>query len=115
LRSNPLNILGIVLVPAIVLAAAVLDGPARGVAVVAIGIAVLTVGLLASRARWASLQMERRESEAGYTTLPTRHQDLWQLEPRTGAVLRHPGEPFISRDEARRRSRAGTGDDFGAV
>lgn len=109
LRNPPLNNAGIVFILAVVLASAVLDGAARYVADIALGIAGLTAVLLASRARWASLQMDRRESEAGYTTRCGSHQELWQLEPRTGAVLRRPGEPLISLDEARRRGRAAAG------
>jgi hypothetical protein len=40
---------------------------------------------------------ERREVRAGYTTLMNRHQNLWQLHPRTGAALRAPGERFLER------------------
>lgn len=33
-----------------------------------------------------------REMAAGYTTVYDRHFELWQLAPRTGAVVRRPGE-----------------------
>jgi hypothetical protein len=38
-----------------------------------------------------------RETQAGYTTLYDRYYDLWQLDPKTGAVLRHPGERVVRR------------------
>lgn len=43
-----------------------------------------------------------REKEVGYTTLHGVHRDLWQLDPKTGEVLRRPGER-----EVRRRPRNG--------
>jgi hypothetical protein len=52
---------------------------------------------------WAFSAMSdamRREREAGYTTLYSVHRELWQLHPKTGEVLRRPGER-----EVRRRAR----------
>lgn len=35
-----------------------------------------------------------REAQRGYTTLDRWFRHLWQLEPGTGAVVRHPGDPL---------------------
>ena len=40
----------------------------------------------------ARIRTTRREAEAGYTTLWYRYYHLWQLDPKTGEVLRRPGE-----------------------
>ena len=34
----------------------------------------------------------RRERRAGYTTIYASYLDAWQLDPKTGEVLRRPGE-----------------------
>ncbi len=52
---------------------------------------------------WAGVELGaamRREREGGYTTLYSVYRELWQLHPKTGEVLRRPGER-----EVRRRAR----------
>ncbi len=34
------------------------------------------------------------EARRGYTTLENRYRELWQVKPRTGEVIRRPGEPY---------------------
>ena len=41
---------------------------------------------------WRMRQDARRELAAGYTTLFGRAYPYWQLDPKTGEVLRRPGE-----------------------
>jgi hypothetical protein len=38
-----------------------------------------------------------RERDAGYTSLHGRYWELWQLDPKTGEVLRRPGEREVRR------------------
>ena len=54
-------------------------------------------GLLAIWAGAGTLSAIQREREAGYTTLYGRYWDLWQLDHRTGEVLRRPGEREVRR------------------
>ena len=60
-------------------------------------------GLLAIWAGAGTLSAIDRERDAGYTTLYGRYRELWQLDHRTGEVLRRPGEREVRRrprDEA---------------
>jgi hypothetical protein len=50
---------------------------------------VLRIGAL------ASLPNEKAEVRVGYTTLPNKYANLEQLDPKTGAVLRAAGEPYL--------------------
>jgi len=52
---------------------------------------------------------ERRESEAGYTTLPRKHPELPQLDWKTGAVVRAPGAQYVSSKRPSDRSRGDAG------
>jgi hypothetical protein len=55
------------------------------------GIALIIIGILLGIAM-------RRETKAGYTTLyDGRKAHLWQLDPRTGEVIRRPGQPVLSK------------------
>ena len=62
--------------------------------------------VLGAIAIWAGVSLAgaiEREREAGYTTLYGRYRELWQLDHRTGEVLRRPGEREVRRrprDEA---------------
>ena len=57
-------------------------------------IITLVFGLLYSRRRSA-------EASAGYTLVHGFRQDLPQLNPTTGMVVRPAGEPFLTRDQRR--------------
>ena len=49
---------------------------------------------------WASIlgwHTARRERRAGYTTIYGSYLDAWQLDPKTGEVLRRPGEREVRR------------------
>jgi len=60
------------------------------------GAALIVIGVLLSLAM-------RREAKAGYTTLyDSRKTHLWQLDSRTGDVIRRPGQPVVNQ---RRRNR----------
>ena len=97
---------GIALVFAVLGAAAVFDGPPRVVVVWALAIPGIAAAILSTRAWYASMRAEKREREAGYTTeFDIAGKDLWQLDPKTGIVLRRPGEPLISRRTAQRLRR----------
>jgi len=52
-------------------------------------------------------QAQVREREAGYTTDYATSYDLWQLDWRTGEVLRRPGERELIADQLARRRRDG--------
>ena len=59
-----------------------------------VGLAIGAVGL------WASVSCQPavdREGDAGDTTLFGTYLDLWQLDHRTGEVLRRPGERQVRR------------------
>jgi hypothetical protein len=63
---------------------------------VEVALFLLVVGL-GFRAAIRQNQAERRERDAGYTTLYGTWLKLWQLDAKTGEVLRRPGEPAIRR------------------
>jgi hypothetical protein len=54
-----------------------------------IGVFVLSAGWIAGSIGESRATLRE---VAGYTTVYERHYELWQLEPRTGAVVRRPGE-----------------------
>ena len=87
-----------------VVAASFLGFEARAVLIAVLALPGMAGAVVSSQARMAELRARRREREAGYTTEFGEGRDLWQLEPRTGAVLRRPGEPLITLAEARRRA-----------
>jgi hypothetical protein len=64
----------------------------------------VVISLVLRVAAFASLPNEKAEVRAGYTTLPKKYANLEQLDPKTGAVLRAAGEPYIRRS---RRDRDG--------
>lgn len=51
--------------------------------------------MIFSGVQW--IRTEAREREDGCATQFGKHPELWQLDPKTGAVLRRPGEPPIAR------------------
>ena len=69
------------------------EAPRHVVVVIGLTLAIggaIVQAILALRLRSA----QRREKRAGYTTLfDEQFQELWLLDPRTGAVVRRPGEP----------------------
>ena len=75
------------------IAASALEGPVASVLGIAGLIWILAWAALGFRAVVSSSRMERREYQAGYTTLSGRGLGkYWQLDPKTGAVVRRPGE-----------------------
>lgn len=68
-----------------------LEGPPRH-AIIVVGVVVaILFGAYVLIAGILMAQAERREVSAGYTTLYSgRYRHLWQLDPRTGAVIRPP-------------------------
>ena len=73
---------------------------AVALAIFAVILGFCAVGLWASFQTFGAIERER---EAGYTTLYGRYRELWQLDHRTGEVLRRPGEREVRRrprDEA---------------
>ncbi len=87
-------------------AAATFGPEARAILIAALALPLMGALIVSSQARMAELRARRLERAAGYTTEFGQGRDLWQLEPRTGVVLRRPGEPLITLAEARRRSEA---------
>ena len=80
--------------------------PFPGIFLVFPGIAVsVAIQLLAI----AGLPNEKAEVRAGYTTLHNKYANLEQLDPRTGAVVRAAGEPYLRRS-GRARDVDPTGD-----
>jgi hypothetical protein len=51
---------------------------------------------------WVQVK-KRREARAGYATVMNERQDLDQIDPATGRVVRLAGEPFLGRAEHSRR------------
>jgi len=98
--------LGIILIAVVVVAAATLDGSVRWLAILGLALPGLATSVLVTRSGRASRRAQERERGAGYTTLFTEGEGIWQLEPRTGALLRGPEDQPTSRPEARRRARA---------
>lgn len=65
--------------------------PLRSVAYIAAVVIGLGFSAWIVSAGYLMMQAERREVRAGYTTLYSRrYRHLWQLDPRTGAVVRPP-------------------------
>ena len=56
---------------------------------------LLTVGV-----PWAYFRQRDREFRAGYTTIPAHYDDLANVDPRSGRILRHAGDPPL-RDTSR--------------
>ena len=102
--------LGIILIAVVVVAAAPsmgqFDGSVRWLAILGLALPGLATSVLVTRSGRASRRAQERERGAGYATLFTEGEGTWQLEPRTGAVLRGPEDQPISGPEARRRARA---------
>jgi hypothetical protein len=47
-------------------------------------------------------QRKNIEAKAGYVTLPYALQELDQLDPTTGFIIRSAGEPFLTREQLRK-------------
>lgn len=62
---------------------------------VAIGLTLLPVVVLIGSVG----KRERAEQRAGYTTQRFGNKKLEQRDPYLGRVIRHPSEPYLSRDE----------------
>jgi len=75
-------------------AGSMLPDPVRPVLVLfAFGFAVCS-GILMLVAGFALYFASQAERNSGYTTLSgSRYRDLWQLDAKTGSVVRRPGEP----------------------
>lgn len=74
-----------------------LGGPARDdllTLLLVVGVSAAVVGLIASI---GMSQMDAAEHRAGYTTSYGKWFSLWQLDPKTGEVLRRPGERTVQR------------------
>ena len=71
-----------------------LSQPMRGVVIVAVVVLGLACCVRLARAAISEMRAEGRERAAGYTTLlrSRRYRNLWQLDPKTGGVVRRPGE-----------------------
>jgi hypothetical protein len=87
-------------VPAVLLmpVASMSGQPVRGLALPVLLLVAVAAGLVGLAAGIRLAVAQRREWEAGYTTLHGQRFDLWQLDPRDGAVLRRPGERTARRD-----------------
>lgn len=60
----------------------------------------LVLGILAA----CGVQVQyRRELARGYTCSPIDYVNAAQIDPRTGVVIRDPGEPLLSKDERAQR------------
>ena len=57
--------------------------------------ASIIIGALAMHPHVNLYFAEVREAKAGYTTTYGYRMDLWQLDPKTGEVLRAPGETKV--------------------
>jgi hypothetical protein len=70
-----------------------LDPPVRPTVVIAAFVGLLVSGVIGTRTYLLEMGAEHRERDAGYTTLLSRrYRDYWQLDPRSGVVVRRPGE-----------------------
>jgi len=83
---------GVLVLPVIALGS-LLPQPARTIVIVAAVILVAACSVRAGRAAISEMRAEGRERGAGYTTLRSRrYRNLWRLDPKTGGVVRRPGE-----------------------
>ena len=70
-----------------------LSHPMRGIVIVAVVVLGLACCVRLARAALSQMRAEARERAAGYTTLRVaRYRNLWRLDPKTGGVVRRPGE-----------------------
>ena len=67
---------------------------------------IVLAGLVFVAAFWIlpalATRREKAEVQSGYTTIRSRYIEVEQRSPRTGAVIRSPGQPFLSPAEFRR-------------
>lgn len=78
-----------------------------GISLAVVGIALL---LLIRVLRSTGLPHERAEVRAGYTTLARKYQQLDQLDPHSGVVLRRANAPFLRGQRDRDESMPGASD-----
>ena len=55
---------------------------------------------------YLATRREKAEVRSGYTTIRNRYIEVEQRSPRTGAVIRAPGQPFLSSAEFRQTVRS---------
>lgn len=63
--------------------------------VIAVVVLMALATILGLVIRIRGIPNDRREVEAGYTTLAGAHQELDQVDPATGRVIRRAGDPFL--------------------
>ena len=92
-RRQTLWLITTVLVLPFIGLGSLLSQPMRGIVIVAFVVVLVVCGVRASRAAISEMRTEGRERAAGYTTLRVaRYRNLWRLDPKTGGVVRRPGE-----------------------
>ncbi len=88
---------GMVSVALIVVSRLLLAPPLRESVMFGSLIVSLAVGGVGISIAWLYQSALDRECDSGYTTLFGTHLELWQLDDRTGEVLRRPGEREVRR------------------
>jgi hypothetical protein len=93
-RRQTLWLIAAVLVLPFIGLGSLLSQPMRGIVIVAFLVLGLVCAVRSGRAAISEMRSEGRERAAGYTTLlrSRRYRNLWRLDPRTGSVVRRPGE-----------------------
>jgi hypothetical protein len=93
-RRQTLWLIASVLVLPFIGLGSLLSQPMRGIVIGALVVLLVVCGVRGGRAAISEMRAEGRERAAGYTTLlrSRRYRNLWQLDPRTGGVVRRPGE-----------------------
>jgi hypothetical protein len=93
LRRQTLWLIASVLVLPFIGLGSLLSQPVRGIVIVAFVVLLVACGVRGGRAAISQMRAEAHERAAGYTTLPAaRYRNLWRLDPKTGGVVRRPGE-----------------------
>jgi hypothetical protein len=100
----------IFIVAAVIIASLEIFGSGSKLTVFIIGAPVVALSMIANV---KAFSVEKRETSAGYTTVPwTRNTDVAQVDSQSGRVLRAAGQPLLTRQEyaiALANSRALTG------
>ena len=93
LRRATWSLLGAILFAPGMVVGSILPTPARQIVVLISLFGLVVLCVVALHGYLSQSRAEHREREAGYTTLwASRYRDYWQLHPKTGAVIRRPGE-----------------------